>query len=236
MFKKKKYILSIKEPCSQKWEEMHTTSLGQFCSHCKKNVIDFSHLNDEQIVAYFQNKKDQVCGKFHEHQLNRVISNSKPQQGNSRFLAFLGGLLLFNHTNHAMAQIKTTDVHIDAATKNPIANFNKQDTVYKEKIVLQGTVYDKQHDETIPFVMVYLKNHDIATACNAEGQFKLEIPGNFIDDTIVLIFQFVGYESTEITYYREERATNKTIPMIPTMRNLIGEVTIYKEKKWWQRK
>jgi hypothetical protein len=71
--------ISIPEPCAQKWDEMQPDNNGRFCSSCEKTVVDFTKMDDEGFVAYFQNIKNIPCGRLTERQLSLDIPfKSKP--------------------------------------------------------------------------------------------------------------------------------------------------------------
>src|SRR4030095_12468691 len=69
----RKVILSIYEPCHEKWEEMEPVEKGRFCASCQKTVIDFSQMTDTQLAAYFSRPAGSFCGQFHADQLGREI-------------------------------------------------------------------------------------------------------------------------------------------------------------------
>jgi hypothetical protein len=72
-------ILSVTQPCHEKWEEMTPADRGVFCQSCSKHVIDFSAMADEDILDYFQKREGQpVCGRFRNSQLNRPLINISP--------------------------------------------------------------------------------------------------------------------------------------------------------------
>ncbi|HKO82645.1 MAG TPA: hypothetical protein VJU78_19700, partial [Chitinophagaceae bacterium] len=71
----RKYIqLSIPEPCHEDWNKMTTVDKGKFCGACQKNVIDFTNMSDEQLVAFFKKPgTGSTCGRFMGDQLDRNI-------------------------------------------------------------------------------------------------------------------------------------------------------------------
>ena len=48
------YKISVKAPCHEDWAGMSNTNDGRFCSSCEKEVIDFTKLSDEEVIAYIQ--------------------------------------------------------------------------------------------------------------------------------------------------------------------------------------
>ncbi len=73
--------ISIKKPCTEKFENFKITKSGGFCVSCKKDVIDFRKMSDKALIQYFKNKKGKTCGYFKESQLKTYKmkeSNNSP--------------------------------------------------------------------------------------------------------------------------------------------------------------
>lgn len=71
----KPFTLTIPEPCSERWDNMESTADGRFCSSCRKTVVDFSQMDDTELVAFFRERSAKpVCGRFCETQLDRVFN------------------------------------------------------------------------------------------------------------------------------------------------------------------
>lgn len=67
-----KVQIQLSNPCTQSWDDMETVEGGKFCNGCKKKVIDFTLLNDRQVMEIFHRNKH-VCGRFTDEQLNREL-------------------------------------------------------------------------------------------------------------------------------------------------------------------
>lgn len=50
----------------------------------------------------------------------------------------------------------------------------------------------------LPDVLIKLKNANLKTKTDFDGNFSFNIPKNEIPDKIILIFHYVGYESKEV--------------------------------------
>ena len=61
--------LSIKKPCSENFGAFRPTDTGGFCSSCQKDVIDFTKMSEAEVLAYFENRQEKTCGRFHPSQL-----------------------------------------------------------------------------------------------------------------------------------------------------------------------
>ena len=63
--------ISIPKPCNENWNEMIPEQQGAFCKVCSKVVVDFSNMTDEEVIRYFEKKKEEkTCGRFRLSQLS----------------------------------------------------------------------------------------------------------------------------------------------------------------------
>lgn len=70
--------IQVPSPCNENWNQMTPSEKGRFCSLCAKTVVDFTLMSDAEIKSYLSvRKKDTVCGRFANSQLNRPLTYSK---------------------------------------------------------------------------------------------------------------------------------------------------------------
>ncbi len=62
--------LNIPKPCSQDWEGMTPDGQGRFCGSCNKTVVDFTKMNNHEIVEYLKNQGGRTCGYFLPNQVS----------------------------------------------------------------------------------------------------------------------------------------------------------------------
>lgn len=67
-------ILQVPEPCSASWNDMDPGNGGRHCASCNKMVVDFTAMKDEEVLNYFRDKADHVCGRFQAGQLDRSLA------------------------------------------------------------------------------------------------------------------------------------------------------------------
>jgi hypothetical protein len=66
--------LSIIKPCHENWCGMAPIEQGAYCTSCCKQVIDFTSMQDEDIVGYFQKHNNEpICGRFRNDQMSRPL-------------------------------------------------------------------------------------------------------------------------------------------------------------------
>lgn len=63
--------MEIRKPCEENWEGMKIGLHARFCDQCNKNVIDFTMLSRNQIIAYLlENKQEKICARVQRSQLD----------------------------------------------------------------------------------------------------------------------------------------------------------------------
>lgn len=66
--------VTINTPCHENWDAMTPVDKGRYCDSCKKQVVDFTSMSDQQIAQFFRKPSTgSVCGRFMEDQLDRDI-------------------------------------------------------------------------------------------------------------------------------------------------------------------
>jgi hypothetical protein len=56
--------ISLTNPCSKSWDDMEPTANGKHCASCKKNVVDFTKMDIDEIKSYLESKKNEiVCAR-----------------------------------------------------------------------------------------------------------------------------------------------------------------------------
>ncbi len=213
-----KFQLNIATPCTERWENFTPTATGGFCGSCQKNVIDFTHMSELALVAYFNNLPPQdghMCGSFRNDQLQ------KPYDTSAWFPAFRADTLV------PMLDVPIAKLITQKNTfKLPI--FRKLRTAAAIGITFltlsciesaQGQVSGKIIDsEGLPLagVSIKIKGTNKGTASNIEGNYTLSAN---VSDT--LEFSFVGFEHLKIA--------GKDVKSTITMEEsaiLLGEVII----------
>lgn len=235
------YRLKIEKPCEQEWSSMTKTDIGKFCSHCSKTVVDFTQLSDDKIIQIIEENSIKLCGRLTKEQLNREVQ-SYQLTNNSRLYKILAGLLLIGTSGNLLAknpQKLKKDITSIVDDNNVSLQFTKTKsklTTDTLKNVVQGLVIDSKTKEPLPFAIIYIKGTKTGTVTELDGKFKFIIPDSLLAEKIYLVIAFIGYEKTEIVINKNELPITKNLFIIPEEQAFLGEVTIIKKKKWWQRK
>lgn len=98
--------LSVPTPCGENWDKMTNTAAGKHCDSCAKTVIDFSFMTDAEIFAVISNSRGNVCGRFQDHQLNRLINPPVSPRKNFLPALLLTAGLITGIANHGYAEAR----------------------------------------------------------------------------------------------------------------------------------
>jgi len=71
-------IISIPQPCHEKWQGMKPTETGRHCAACRETVVDFTQMSDAAIVEFLRRYPTVSCGRFTAEQLDRPLYASAP--------------------------------------------------------------------------------------------------------------------------------------------------------------
>lgn len=86
--------ISVPEPCKRHWEQMHVVDSGRHCESCCKTVVDFTVMNNAEIIA-FLSVNNNACGHFNRVQLQGLNNSLNPgRPPRSLWINFLSGIVL----------------------------------------------------------------------------------------------------------------------------------------------
>lgn len=231
--------LQVANPCSESWNEMTLEQKGRFCSSCSKSVVDFTRMNDREVVQFISNNKASTCGRFNHNQLNRnLVHLIQAQNRNSiseyskLLIGLLAGTLTFSQLqgqtqvpSEATVSVEPDSIITQHQNKIPSASI-------RTKIV--GEVLDKETGEPIPFASVHVLELDIAVNTDVEGKYKLNIPYSYEGDSVTIHVASIGYEKMVSKSPVGLNVIYRSDFLLYSNIQLIGEVTIVRSKKWWQ--
>ncbi|WP_339623399.1 hypothetical protein [uncultured Winogradskyella sp.] len=166
------YSISIPKPCHEDWSKMSKNEKGRFCKSCCKTVVDFTHMNVNEIQNYIHNNKNKrICGHIKQSQL-KTINLKIPEvvfnkTWNFRRLFLLALLLtmgttLFTCSNtdgkkqkiNSIEVVETYKKSIDTILKN---NDGKKVVLDTSATSLKQKVKPKIKDEIIEDGMVIIE-------------------------------------------------------------------------------
>lgn len=161
--------VSIPVPCHENWNTMSEAEKGRFCAVCQKTVIDFSQMQESEIIATLNQKMQMgtVCGKFSKTQIKSTYSWMDKISQKLRYFA-LALLMAFGIPKMSKAQLHE--------------NSNKKEfTVGEIEAIshsnISGTVQVKKTHIILPQAEVQLWKSNqlvLSTKTNNNGFYQLK--------------------------------------------------------------
>lgn len=191
----RKIQLTLPAPCHENWHNMSISQKGRFCNSCKKEVIDFTNMTDQQIISTVSQSSN-ICGRVEDTQLNRNLL--MPSGGGMLRHAWKFLLPTFFFSKNISAQGKLPGVDT-LESRAAARNFSSpHQYIYgkvraiaiEKKYVLTGRLTDSTNGEPIPHATILIGSKTYSSDSN--GDFI--ISGITIDPMVVLVFSEVGYE------------------------------------------
>jgi len=192
---RKNIQLHIPEPCHEDWNSMVPVEKGRYCTSCQNQVIDFTNMSDQQLIAYFKKRnKDAICGRFMNDQLQRDILIPKKRIPWLRyFFQFALPALVASSKAASQGQVKIKTGKPVIVT-NVKSNELKKEFAGKSSRNVNGKIVDET-GSAIPYASVYIKGTSIGTSCDSTGNFSLGC--HETGDSIILQFSSVGFKMVE---------------------------------------
>jgi len=190
---KKQFTLSVSSPCSEQWDTFSAGSNGSFCHSCHKDVIDFTQMSEQEIIGYFREQPEHVCGRFKSDQLKTYQHRTLPTLSPGWNLLRVGvfGLALMFASQYVNAVNPPLKSPTEMAIVQQDGSINPDQL---DEITLTGIVTD-ENNQPFPGVNIYLKDDStVGILSDENGTFQLS--GNFQPGDIV-VFSFLGYEPVE---------------------------------------
>ena len=175
---------------------MKEVSGGRFCSSCQHQVIDFTTMNDRQLVEYLKQAKGWTCGRFLPGQLDReIVIPRKPLPWMKYFVtialpAFLVSLKAAGQPRMLGKVVITETKTVTCTQEKPVKEMDS---------TISGIVVD---NNGLPVVgaTIMIKGKNIGAAARADGRFTI-VAGT---DEAVLQVSAVGYQVKELPAVKGE--------------------------------
>lgn len=214
------FTLSVPSPCSEDWNSFTPTETGGFCGRCQKNVIDFTHATDDEIIAFISKKPKHACGRFKSSQLKTytISAAENVTPGFMLLKAGVAGLLLLLISKPASAQVQMTKPLVET---HQTTDVSKEQT-HSPKIVVKGRVVSAEDNSALPGISVVQKGTANGTQTDENGMFEFTLEPR---DPNILIFSFIGLVTEEVRLGRSVPSTIN-VKMSADVTGYLGELII----------
>lgn len=191
-----KPILSILNPCSENWESFSQEKQGKFCGSCSKIVMDFTRMNNQEIIKYLEQNKNS-CGRISKKQLLEKRAYIIPLKRKKRYWSSIAAMLVmgmfvstpvFSQIDHNSQQKNDSVVTIDS-------NVSIQQNSDHRNVLIKGKIISQNTAEELVGVTIQMDKTTIGTITDLEGNFVLTATKEELEKGIILQIEYIGYET-----------------------------------------
>jgi len=226
--------ISIPKPCHEDWQKMETSERGAFCRSCRKEVVDFTRMTDEQVISYLSTATG-VCGRLREDQVSRRLRLYRPAEGFLRWRMFALGLLplLAMSCNMPKGEVQasqTENTRQENRTLGAVVSVETKPVQPADTLYLTGRVLDADHKPiayaTVSIVDTTTRYAYETTRTDKTGQYALTVKVSAHDRRHhMLEARYHAYRPEFVSFTSEERQQHDIILSKPN-REMMGEVKI----------
>ncbi|UUV21347.1 carboxypeptidase-like regulatory domain-containing protein [Paenimyroides aestuarii] len=227
-------IVNIQNPCDEKWNKMQPHDRGKFCMQCSKEVIDFTKLDNKEIIQIIKESNGRICGRMSISQLNNPIEIPSKKSWSKVYKA-LTAIFLIGSTGSLFA------TNLPLTTNN--FNISKDESNYKRinlkqikkdslKDIIKGQVLT-EFEEPIPDAIINVEELYLSVKSDEEGNFSIVLPDNFSLDYITLNIEHEYYVTYSIRVFKKDLPIERKFYLNEEV-VLMGDIMITYKPKWWQ--
>ncbi|RQO30425.1 hypothetical protein DBR32_12735 [Taibaiella sp. KBW10] len=236
---RREYQMSIPEPCTENWEAMLPEDKGKYCMACQKSVIDFTGMNDRQIIEILANHEGELCGRIKASQQHRNLIPAPKKIGYLKPFKYAAGLILAGIGQTAIAQEHThTAVTIVPQTAEDLPLVQKEEGIADcSKHYISGKVVDES-GAALPGCVISMVGANDKTVSDENGQFLLFVLQQQIANGVIS-FRISGIDGGRTFHFSPRVLPLVSTFEIPSSKNIegiyvYGSISPLRKRHWWQ--
>ncbi len=214
----KQKFLKLNKPCTEQWENMTANEKGHFCDICAKNVIDFTQLSQEEILAKLKAANGSLCARVTKKQLNTPLFELETQKNYQLPYSKIAASLMMATSLVAVqppfaAQnlqaenptVQTINMNKPSHKSNNNKKKSKQKSSNSDNFTeFKGKAVEVESEKTLANVKIeFVTIHKIfETRTLEDGTFSLKLPSEVIDDDNLVRISFDEVERTQEERYK----------------------------------
>lgn len=185
-----KYLhIQVNNPCTENWDNMHPVAGGNYCDSCKKTVVDFTGMTDNQLLEYFKKPGAASCGRFSNDQLEQPLLVPQKKLNWLKYVWQVSlPALLFAYRGQAQSSINKNQhaTEIGPTQHKPVVSTLSELMVNGKVTGLNG--------EAIPFASVMIEGGNEGAAADSNGIFNVKVNSS----SKILLVSAVGYKEKRV--------------------------------------
>ena len=221
--------LRIDNPCPQQWGRMTPENEGRFCTSCSKIVVDFTAMDDRDILSWLANRNEQrTCGRFRPDQLNRGLDVPREKRlSRWQYWAYLlAGLLFTSNISAQTTPVKAaTEQQVSPGSHTPILTGDTTIVADTPSRFIRGRVIDEQ-GRPVSFAVVTI-GAGKGTSADAFGNFSLPVAKLNSRQRITVVA--VGYEPIRVKVKKLLAADSTKLITLKMREVFLGDVIVVED-------
>ncbi len=211
---------------------------GKFCLQCSKEVIDFTKLDNTEIIQIIEQSKSRICGRMSVSQLDRLIEIPS-KKNRSKLRKVLTAIFLIGSTGSIFASPLVSKANSLNVSKNE-SNYKRID-IKKHirtdslKNTLKGQVLTES-EEPIPGADIFIKEFNLEFETDSEGNFSINLPENFTNDFITIVVTYPFFKDFETRIYKSQLSFEQKFYLKEEEAVVLTGIVVtkYVKIRWWQ--
>lgn len=209
------YKINIPKPCTEDWDKMTQTEKGRHCASCNKVVIDFSNMNDQEIISILlKNRNKKICGNFYNTQIENpihYIGIKKHTRWPAIAAMLIAGTLQLMPLNSFGQKERTQPL------SSSVLNLKGEENKYTEPVKDSSNVYTIKilsKEDKIPVLGASITIENIGTyTTNQNGIISFSVTEDKIPALIKVSVSAGGYEYMTVSIQKNKILKAKQIEL-----------------------
>jgi hypothetical protein len=219
----KQIVINIPVPCNEDWGKMSSNSCGAYCQSCRKNVIDFSSMTENEIYNIVTTATQPLCGRFNTLQIGQPIRKTELRSSGFSLKAMAAALAGFIATTKLYAagdleskpktEIMQKAISDTASWPAPLVKKDSIQTNTEKKLIITAKVVDERSNQPIQNAAIHYGDSKEEFHTDEKGIFKMEIPEDSAKQWAAVTVSAGGYQYVMLKLRDIDQKNMKVIKM-----------------------
>ena len=186
--------LVLTNPCTQQWSDIERADGNHNCSRCEKNIVDLTTKSDKELIQFFKNKSDNICGRLLDSQLNRELILPSPKLNWQWLVPFAFTALIVSPTQ--AQQLKPAVLQSNQYPKPSLIPVKISNVLPPLDTIITGKVVNQVNGNALAGVEIRKKGDEkVLAITDSNGRFEFNVTDR--DRLSKFTFNLAGFSKIE---------------------------------------
>ena len=192
-------MITIPNPCKQKWSEMTKVVNGRFCDSCQHKVTDFSKFTDTELVDFMKDHaKSKICGRLRIDQINRMQQRENNYRQVISFNSLVQTFMAIQILCVIPALGQSSVIENTIVQKDQILDQNNPNQTDTMNYSFHGKIISGNSKEPVFGAKIQLDSMNIFAMSDMDGNFVLRIPMSYIKKDELYTLRIIDFGNTSL--------------------------------------